>query len=117
VPKDDADMVLAESKKRLQIAADYHRDQQLGLAISRLNRLIELNLLEDEGDHGVALRAQVELNQLQQHLPQLVENLLLNQLQLLQRRLHRNHHQMNCHQGKRRLPQSPRRLLTIHYGK
>lgn len=64
VAQDDAGLVLVEAKKRLQLAADYHRDEQLGLAIRRLNRLIELNLREDEGDHGVALRAQVELNKL-----------------------------------------------------
>lgn len=64
VPADDAGLVLVEAKKRLQIAADYHRDEQLGLAIKRLNRLIELNLEQDLGDHGVVLRAQIELNKL-----------------------------------------------------
>lgn len=64
VTQDDAGLVLIEARKRIQLAADYHRDEQLGLAIMRLNRLIELNLEADLGDHGVTLRAQIELNKL-----------------------------------------------------
>ena len=77
-PRDDAGIVIAEAKKRIQLTAHYNRDEQLGLAIRRLGRLVELNLdrpADDDGeesplerilqqDHGVALRAQVELNKL-----------------------------------------------------
>lgn len=75
VPRDDAGLVIVEARKRIQLTAAYNRDEQLGLAIRRLNRLVELNLdrdaehtnaLEDllKQDHAVALRAQTELNKL-----------------------------------------------------
>jgi len=63
-PQDDASLVLAEAKRRIQITADYHRDEQLGLAIRRLNRLIERNLEDIDGDDAIVLRSQVELNKL-----------------------------------------------------
>jgi hypothetical protein len=71
---DDAGLVIVEARKLIQLSAHYNRDEQLGLAIRRLNRLVELNLEGDSGqaddddpgrqDHAVALRAQVELNKL-----------------------------------------------------
>lgn len=64
MPRDDAGLVLAEARKRLQVAADYHRGEELGKAIKRLNKLIRLNLRKEEGDHSVALRAQIELDKL-----------------------------------------------------
>jgi hypothetical protein len=74
-PRDDAGIVITEARKRIQITASYNRQEQLGLSIRRLSRLVELNLdrdaehanaLEDllKQDHAVALRAQVELNKL-----------------------------------------------------
>lgn len=67
-PPDDAGLVLKEARALVQITADYNRDEQLGLAIRRLNRLIELNVETHDDfskpDHAVALRAQVELNKL-----------------------------------------------------
>lgn len=70
VTLDDAGLVLVEARKRIQLAADFHRDEQLGLAIRRLNMLIERNMGEEGsasdflGNHAVALRAQIELNKL-----------------------------------------------------
>ena len=73
-PRDDAGMVLDEARKRIQLAADYNRDEHLGLAIKRLTRIIELSLpgdpddpkLEDlvETDLSVAIRSEIELNKL-----------------------------------------------------
>lgn len=73
-PKDDAGLVLTEARKRIQLTADYNRDEQLGLSIKRLNRIIHLSLPPAEGDTEfdmvtttdlqVATRAQIELNKL-----------------------------------------------------
>ena len=68
ITRDDAGLVLEEAKKRVQLAADFNRDEQYGLAINRYNRLIELNLPEEDdestGDLSIALRAQIELSKL-----------------------------------------------------
>jgi len=68
---DDVGIVLAEARKRIQLTAEYNRDEQLGLAIKRLNRIIELSLPEendsswgDGADPQTAIRAQIELNKL-----------------------------------------------------
>lgn len=74
IPRDDAGMIIADAKKRIQLTADFNRNEQLGLAIKRLNRILELSMpsgeqgdeLHDEikSDLPVAIRAQVELNKL-----------------------------------------------------
>lgn len=70
VTLDDAGLVLVDARRKIQLTAEFHRDEELGKSIRRLNRLIELNLGEEDtasallGDHGVALRAQIELNKL-----------------------------------------------------
>lgn len=70
-PRDDAGLVLQEARKRVQLAADWNRDEQLGLAIRRLNLILKLALPDpddpfkaEEVDLAIAIRAQVELNKL-----------------------------------------------------
>lgn len=64
-PRDDAGMVLKEARAVIQITADYNRDEQLGLAIRRLNRMVAMNIKDEEpAGRSIALRAQVELNKL-----------------------------------------------------
>ncbi len=68
IARDDAGLIIEEAKKRIQLAADFNRDEQYGLAIKRYNRLIELNMPEGDelatGDLTIVLRAQIELSKL-----------------------------------------------------
>jgi len=63
VPADDAGIVLKECRKRIQIAAEYNREEQLGLAISRLTLVVEKTIVDPE-TLNLALQAQKELNKL-----------------------------------------------------
>jgi len=64
-PRDDAGLVLTEARKRVQLTADYNRDEQLGLAICRLTKIVEANIDNKISEaQSVALRAQNELNKL-----------------------------------------------------
>jgi len=57
-----AERALAEGRRRITLAADYHRDQELGTAISRLNNLYSESIRLH--DVRTALQAQRELNRL-----------------------------------------------------
>lgn len=68
IPRDDAGLIVIDAKKRVQLAADFNRNEQLGLAIRRLNRILEISLPDGDNqitaDAQTALRAQAELNKL-----------------------------------------------------
>lgn len=59
----DLPAVIAEARKRLTLAAEYNRDEQLGKAIQRLNDLYAKGVAKGE-DLKTALAAQRELNRL-----------------------------------------------------
>jgi hypothetical protein len=59
---EEIDPALAETKRRIQIAADYNRDQQIGTAVVRLNDLYRRALAIQ--DTKTALAAQKELSRL-----------------------------------------------------
>lgn len=64
-PKDDAGLVVKEARNRIQLTADYNRDEELGKSIRRLERLIEANIdSEFASSKTIALQAQRELNKL-----------------------------------------------------
>jgi len=58
----EADAAIHEARLRLTLAADYHRDEQLGLAISRLNECYAKSLAS--GDLKTCVQVQRELNRL-----------------------------------------------------
>jgi hypothetical protein len=57
-----ADKALAEARRRITLAADYHRDEELGTAVTRLNDLYARSIKVQ--DVRTALQAQRELNRL-----------------------------------------------------
>lgn len=58
----DAPKLIAQARKQITLAANYHRDEQLGLAISRLNDVYSRAAEEEE--LKVCMQAQKELNRL-----------------------------------------------------
>ena len=62
IARTDVADVVAEARRRLTLAADYHRDEQIGIAITRMNDLYTRALTA--GDNKTALAAQRELNKL-----------------------------------------------------
>ncbi|MBN2377048.1 MAG: hypothetical protein JXD22_11645 [Sedimentisphaerales bacterium] len=62
VEPDAVDGLIAEARKRITIAAEYNRDEQVGLAVQRLTELYR-NALAGQ-DFRTALQAQRELNRL-----------------------------------------------------
>ncbi len=58
--QENAEHVLAEARKKLTLAADFARDEQLGTAITRLNNIY----VKAGEDIKTALQAQRELNKL-----------------------------------------------------
>lgn len=58
----DADHIIAEARKRITVAADYVRDEQLGKAVMRLEELYAKSVASK--DTRTALQAQRELNRL-----------------------------------------------------
>ena len=61
---DEARSLVAEARKRLTRAADYARDEQLGLAVARLQDLYAKSMSVKPPDTRTALQAQRELNRL-----------------------------------------------------
>jgi len=58
----DVPAILAEARRRITLAADYHRDEQIGTAITRLNDVYGRSIRD--ADNKTALQAQRELNRL-----------------------------------------------------
>jgi hypothetical protein len=58
----DVTSAIVEAKRRITVAADYNRDQQIGLAINRCNDLYSRSYKEQ--DYKTALAAQREYNRL-----------------------------------------------------
>jgi hypothetical protein len=58
----EASRLVADARKRLTIAADYARDEQVGRAVMRLDSLYAKSI--SDGDTKTALQAQRELNRL-----------------------------------------------------
>ncbi len=59
---DEAAALVAESRTKLTLAADYAKDEQVGTAITRLNDLYAKSV--KDGDFKTALQAQREMNRL-----------------------------------------------------
>ena len=62
IPTEEVDAVINEARRRITVAADYNRDEQLGTAISRLNDIYSRSIRGK--DIKTALTAQRELNKL-----------------------------------------------------
>jgi hypothetical protein len=62
VPADKAARVIAQARRKLTLAADYNRDEQLGTAVTRLNDLYARAIRG--ADIKTAVTAQKELNRL-----------------------------------------------------
>lgn len=62
IPDAEVDGVLADARRRLTVAADFHRDEEVGRALVRLGDLYERSLRVQ--DVKTALAAQKELNKL-----------------------------------------------------
>ncbi|WP_428937781.1 hypothetical protein [Fontivita pretiosa] len=59
---DEARQIVAEARKRITVAADYNRDEQIGRAVMRLDDLYAKSIAAQ--DIRTALQAQRELNRL-----------------------------------------------------
>lgn len=71
LPLDLANRYVSEARRKLTLAAKYHRDREIGTAITRLNQIYSLAI--DALDFSAALQAQKELDRLlalQQPAPQ-----------------------------------------------
>lgn len=62
VAPEDAAAVVSAARKRITVAADYARDEQIGSAVMRLNDLYAKSIMSQ--DIRTALQAQRELNRL-----------------------------------------------------
>jgi len=62
VPPEQAEAVVKEARRRLTVAADFDRDEEIGKAVLRLEDLFRTSLLAK--DTRTALQAQRELSRL-----------------------------------------------------
>jgi peptidoglycan hydrolase-like protein with peptidoglycan-binding domain len=62
IPTDKVTAVIADARRKLTIAADYNRDEEIGTARTRLNNLYARAIRS--ADNKTALQAQRELNRL-----------------------------------------------------